>query len=133
MANTTLQRRVEIRAVLLNWQTRVVIPLFKKGDRRVCSDCRRTTLLSLPDRIYSGVPERRRRKIEVQCGFCPGRGTEDQLYTLSRALEEAWEFPQPWEFGSGEGLRPRPSGNPMGDSLGLLGVRPFYAGYLLPV
>ena len=32
---------------------------------------------------------------EEQCGFCPGRGTLDQLYTLARVLEGAWEFAQP--------------------------------------
>ncbi|TWW61031.1 hypothetical protein D4764_05G0011210 [Takifugu flavidus] len=46
--------------------TGVVVPLFKKGDRR-----------------------------EEQCGFLPGRGTVDQLHTLSRVFEGAWEFSQP--------------------------------------
>ncbi|TWW68233.1 hypothetical protein D4764_19G0000310 [Takifugu flavidus] len=32
---------------------------------------------------------------EEQCGFRPGRGTMDQLYTLSRVFEGAWEFAQP--------------------------------------
>ncbi|TWW59255.1 hypothetical protein D4764_06G0007850 [Takifugu flavidus] len=35
-------------AVPLDWQTGVVVPLFKKGDRRVCSNYRGITLLSLP-------------------------------------------------------------------------------------
>ena len=30
-----------------------------------------------------------------RCGFRPGRGTVDQLYTLCRILEGAWEFAQP--------------------------------------
>ncbi|KAI3356040.1 hypothetical protein L3Q82_017311 [Scortum barcoo] len=34
--------------VPLEWQTGVVVPLFKKGDRRVCSNYRGITLLSLP-------------------------------------------------------------------------------------
>ncbi|KAI3366391.1 hypothetical protein L3Q82_000549 [Scortum barcoo] len=34
--------------VPLVWQTGVVVPLFKKGDRRVCSNHRGITLLSLP-------------------------------------------------------------------------------------
>ncbi|TWW77463.1 hypothetical protein D4764_12G0008530 [Takifugu flavidus] len=55
-------------AVPLDWQTGVVVPLFKKGDRRVCSNYRGITLLSLP---------------------------VDQLYTLSRVFEGAWEFAQP--------------------------------------
>ncbi|KAK7906634.1 hypothetical protein WMY93_015246 [Mugilogobius chulae] len=32
---------------------------------------------------------------EEQCGFRPGRGTLDQLYTLHRVLEGSWEFAQP--------------------------------------
>ncbi|XP_049595828.1 leucine-rich repeat-containing protein 57 isoform X1 [Syngnathus scovelli] len=87
--------------VPLDWQTGVVVPLFKKGDRRVCSNYRGITLLSLPGKVYSGVLERRvRREVEPriqeeQCGFRPGRGTVDQLYTLGRILEGAWEFAQP--------------------------------------
>jgi len=52
----------------------------------------------LPGKVYSGVLEKRIRRIvesriqEVQCGFCPGHGTVDQLYTLSRVLEGAWAF-----------------------------------------
>ncbi|TWW69277.1 hypothetical protein D4764_18G0000830 [Takifugu flavidus] len=51
--------------------------------------------------VYSGVLERRVRRIvepriqEEQCGFRPWRGTVDQLYTLSRVFEGAWEFAQP--------------------------------------
>ncbi|TWW80485.1 R2DM Retrovirus-related Pol polyprotein from type II retrotransposable element [Takifugu flavidus] len=88
-------------AVPLDWQTGVVVPLFKKGDRRVCSNYRGITLLSLPGKVYSGVLERRVCRIvepriqEEQCGFRPGRGTVDQLYTLRRVFEGAWEFAQP--------------------------------------
>uniref|UniRef100_A0A8C6KY55 Reverse transcriptase domain-containing protein n=1 Tax=Nothobranchius furzeri TaxID=105023 RepID=A0A8C6KY55_NOTFU len=88
-------------AVPLDWQTGVVVPLFKKGDRRVCSNYRGITLLSLPGKVYSGVLERRVHRIvepqiqEEQCGFRPGRGTLDQLYTLRGILEGAWEFAQP--------------------------------------
>ena len=87
--------------VPFEWQTGVVVPLFKKGDQRVCSNYRGITLLSLPGKVYSRVLERRVRLIvepriqEEQCGFRPGRGTMDQLYTLARVLEGAWEFAQP--------------------------------------
>uniref|UniRef100_A0A8C6PMX5 Reverse transcriptase domain-containing protein n=1 Tax=Nothobranchius furzeri TaxID=105023 RepID=A0A8C6PMX5_NOTFU len=88
-------------AVPLDWQTGVVVPLFKKGDNRVCSNYRGITLLSLPGKVYSGVLERSVCRIvepqiqEEQCGFHPGRGTLDQLYTLRGILEGAWEFAQP--------------------------------------
>uniref|UniRef100_A0A8C6MJS2 Reverse transcriptase domain-containing protein n=1 Tax=Nothobranchius furzeri TaxID=105023 RepID=A0A8C6MJS2_NOTFU len=82
-------------------QTGVVVPLFKKGDRRMRSKSRGISLMSRPGKVYSGVLERRVRRIvepqiqEEQCGFCPGRGTLDQLYTLRGILEGAWEFAQP--------------------------------------
>ncbi|XP_051941766.1 uncharacterized protein LOC127614473 [Hippocampus zosterae] len=85
--------------VPLDWQTGVVVPLFKKGDRRVCSNYRGITLLSLPGKVYSGVLERRVRQEvepqieEEQCGFRPGRGTVDQLYTLSRVLRVCGNSP----------------------------------------
>ncbi|KAK3551381.1 hypothetical protein QTP70_016644 [Hemibagrus guttatus] len=59
--------------VPLDWATGVVVPLFKKGDRRVCSNYRGITLLSLPGKVYSRVLERRIRPV----------------------LEGSWEFAQP--------------------------------------
>ncbi|KAK3554961.1 hypothetical protein QTP86_001863 [Hemibagrus guttatus] len=87
--------------VPLDWATGVVVPLFKKGDRRVCSNYRGITLLSLPGKVYSRVLERRVRPLvepriqEEQCGFRPSCGTLDQLYTLHRVLKGSWEFAQP--------------------------------------
>ncbi|KAK3523969.1 hypothetical protein QTP70_017490, partial [Hemibagrus guttatus] len=87
--------------VPLDWATGVVVPLFKKGDRRVCSNYRGITLLSLPGKVYSRVLEWRVRPLvesriqEEQCGFRPSRGTLDQLNTLHRVLEGSWEFAQP--------------------------------------
>ncbi|TWW60997.1 hypothetical protein D4764_05G0010870 [Takifugu flavidus] len=41
----------------LDWQTRVVVPLFKKGGQRVCSNYSGITLLSLPRVLREyGVP-----------------------------------------------------------------------------
>ncbi|KAK3528006.1 hypothetical protein QTP86_013119 [Hemibagrus guttatus] len=87
--------------VPLDWATGVVVPLFKKGDQRLCSNYRGITLLSLPGKVYSRVLERRVQPLvepriqEEQCGFRPSRGTLDQLYTLHRVLEGSWEFAQP--------------------------------------
>ncbi|KAK3528654.1 hypothetical protein QTP70_007199 [Hemibagrus guttatus] len=87
--------------VPLDWATGVLVPLFKKGDWRVCSNYRGITLLSLPGKVYSRVLERRFRLLvkpwiqEEQCNFRPGCGTLDQLYTLHRVLEGSWEFAQP--------------------------------------
>ncbi|KAK3543181.1 hypothetical protein QTP70_012285 [Hemibagrus guttatus] len=87
--------------VPLDWATGVLVPLFKQGDWRACSNYKGITLLSLPGKVYSRVLERRVRPLvepriqEEQCGFRPSRGTLDQLYTLHRVLEGSWEFAQP--------------------------------------
>ncbi|KAK7929823.1 hypothetical protein WMY93_006218 [Mugilogobius chulae] len=67
--------------VPLDWQTGVVVPLFKKGDRRGTGE-------ENPTMVEPRIQEE-------QCGFRPGRGTLDQLYTLHRVLEGSWEFAQP--------------------------------------
>ncbi|TWW58296.1 hypothetical protein D4764_07G0010150 [Takifugu flavidus] len=88
-------------AVPLDWQTGVVVPIFKSGDQRVCSNYRGITLLSFPGKVYARVLEKRIRLIveplieEEQCGFRPGRGTTDHLFTLAGVLEGSWEFAQP--------------------------------------
>ncbi|TWW56043.1 hypothetical protein D4764_08G0000300 [Takifugu flavidus] len=88
-------------AVPLDWQTRVVVPIFKSGDQRVCSNYKGITLLSLPGKVCARVLEKRIRLIveplieEEQCGFLPSRGTTDQLFTLAGVLDGGWEFAQP--------------------------------------
>ncbi len=46
-------------AVRKEWQTAVVVPLFKKGDQRVCANYRGIALHSLHEKVYSKVQERR--------------------------------------------------------------------------
>jgi len=48
-----------LRTVPVEWQTGVVVPIFKKGDQRVCSNYRGITLISLSGKVYSRVLERR--------------------------------------------------------------------------
>jgi len=70
----------------MEWQTRVVVPIFKKGTGK-CPTTGGITLLSLPGKVSSWVLERRLSLIvepraqEEHCGFCPGRGTVDQIFT----------------------------------------------------
>ncbi len=84
-----------------DWQTGVVVPIFKNGDQRDCSNYRGITLLSLPGKVFARIIERRCREIiepkiqDIQCGFRPGRGTTDQIFTLQQTLEKAWEFAKP--------------------------------------
>ena len=71
----------------------------------MCPNYQGIKLISLPGKVYSRVLERRVQLLveppiqEEQSGFCPGNGTLDQLYTLARLLEGAWEFSQPVHMG----------------------------------
>ena len=47
------------RITAVEWQTSVVAPIFKKGDRRMCFNYSRITLFSLPRKVNSRVLERR--------------------------------------------------------------------------
>ena len=81
-----------------DWQTGVVVPIFKKGDQRECSNYRGITLLSLPGKAYSKVLQSRLTEVvdqqiqDEQCGFRRGRGTTDQLFVLQQVVEKAWEY-----------------------------------------
>jgi hypothetical protein len=82
----------------LDWQTGVVIPIFKKGDQRDCTNYRGISLLSLPGKVYAKVLEKKCRAIvdskiqDEQYGFRTGRSTTDQIFTLKQIFEKAWEY-----------------------------------------
>ncbi len=43
--------------VPLEWQTGMVVPIFRKREKRVCFNYQGITLLSLPVKVYSRVLE----------------------------------------------------------------------------
>ena len=45
--------------VPFDWQTRVVFPIFKKGDWKMCANYWGITLLSLSGKVYAKVLEKR--------------------------------------------------------------------------
>nr|XP_049572422.1 uncharacterized protein LOC125965716 [Syngnathus scovelli] len=141
MADTPVQPCMDIRDSafgLADWSGDS--PLYEGGLEGVFR-LQGITLLSLSGKIYSGVLERRvRREVkpqiqEEQCGFRPGCGTVDQLYTLGRILEGAWEFAQPVHMfcGPGEGVRPCPSGGSVEGPSGVRGAEPTDKGGSVPV
>ena len=42
-----------------DWQTGVIIPIFKKGDRKQCTNYRGISLLSFPGKVYAKCLERK--------------------------------------------------------------------------
>ena len=82
---------------LRDWQTGVIIPIFKKGDRKQSANYCGISLLSLPGKVYAKCLKRKCREIvesklkNGQCGFRPGRSTTDQIFTLKQIFEKSWE------------------------------------------
>ena len=81
-----------------NWQTGMIIPIFKKGDRKQYTNYRGMSLISLPGKVYVKCLERKCREIveskleDGQCGFRPGRSATDQIFTLKQIFEKSWEY-----------------------------------------
>ena len=81
-----------------DWQTGVIIPIFKKGDRKQCTNFKGISLLKLPEKIYAECLERNCREIveskleNGQYGFLPGGNTTDQIFTLKQIFEKSWEY-----------------------------------------
>ena len=80
------------------WQTSVIIPIRKKGDKRKCTNYRGIFLISVPGKIYAKCTEKKCCEIvelkltDAQCGFCFGQNTIDQMFALQEIFEKSWEF-----------------------------------------
>jgi endonuclease/exonuclease/phosphatase family metal-dependent hydrolase len=116
-----------------DWQTAIVLPLHKKGDKKRCNNYRGISLLNIAYKLMEKImlnrllPNRDRNTRENQAGFRPGRGCIDQIFTLRQILELRHEFRQPtvvafldftaafdsvdresiWSLLEGEGLPPK--------------------------
>ena len=75
------------------WQTSVIIPIHKKGDKRKCTSYRGISLISIPGKIYAKCRKVVEPKLtDAQCGVRPGRSTMDQMFALQQIFEKSWEY-----------------------------------------
>ena len=80
------------------WQTSVIIPIHKKGDKRKCTNYRGISLISVPGKVYAKCIEKKCREVveplltDAQCCFRPGRSTMDQIFALQQIFEKSWEY-----------------------------------------
>ncbi len=87
-------------AVPINWSGAVLLPLFKKGDTRICSNYRGIRLIDVAAKVFGIIRLKRFQSERGQCtrpnqsGFRPGRGYMDQMHNLRRTLEQRWRFLQ---------------------------------------
>ena len=87
------QRMLDGKGMPDEWQTSVLVPIFKgKGYVRNCNTFRGVKLLEHVMKIVERVLERKIRKLVntdlMQFGFMPGRGTTDTLFVVQRMQEE---------------------------------------------
>ncbi|CAE1141694.1 unnamed protein product [Acanthosepion pharaonis] len=84
-----------------DWGHAVLLPFFKKGDRKVCSNYRGISLLDVAAKTFAVLLLKRFQTVRdarthpTQCGFRPGKGCVDQIFNLRRTLEQRWAYQQP--------------------------------------
>lgn len=80
------------------WNHSIICPIHKKGDKNECSNYRGISLLNIAYKVFAFIlcerlkPHVIRIVGDYQCGFMPGRGTSDQIFTLRQILEKTQEF-----------------------------------------
>ncbi len=84
-----------------DWQTAIIIPIFKKGEKRNCKNYRGISLLAIAYKLMERILLNRILSIremftrENQAGFRPGRSCTDQIFSLRQIIELRHEFRQP--------------------------------------
>ena len=83
-----------------SWGESIVVPIFKKGCRNICSNHRGISLIPTASKILASVvlrrlsPKREEQIREEQAGFRAGRGCIDQI-TLRQLLEHRHTYRRP--------------------------------------
>ena len=94
----TSQECVEREEIPDDWKKGIIMPVFKKGDRRVCSNYRGITIISHVVKVMERILEKRiRAKVESQIeeeqfGFRGGRSTVEPIFILRQNMEKSWEY-----------------------------------------
>ncbi len=84
-----------------DWQTAIIIPIFKKGEKRNCKNYRGISLLAIAYKLMEQIllnrilPIREMFTRENQAGFRPGRSCTDNIFSLRQIIELRHEFRQP--------------------------------------
>ena len=80
------------------WTEGIICPIYKKGDRMLCSNYRPITLLNVTYKIFTIVIYNRLARIvenkldDCQMGFRANRSTIDNLFIVRQIIEKCHEF-----------------------------------------
>lgn len=77
-----------------DWKIGVIVPIFKKGNKRDCNNYRGITLLSIASKVYERILEAKlvnqidNQLEESQSGFRKGRSIHDHIFTIKQITEK---------------------------------------------
>ena len=80
-----------------DWEVGLILPIFKKGDKRECKNYRGITLTSTVLKVYEHILEKKLREIaeptlkEAQSGFRKSRSVQDHIFTLKEIITKTLE------------------------------------------
>ena len=83
------------------WNTAIICPIHKKGDKLECNNYREISLLNVAYKIFTNILSKYIEPYvntilgEYQCGFRKGRSTTDQIFSLRLILEKFYEYNLP--------------------------------------
>jgi exonuclease III len=83
------------------WKEAAIVPLYKKGDPRVCDNYRGISLLNVFGKVYARLLLNRisghveQKLLENQCGFRPARSCADHIFSMRQLMEKAREWRRP--------------------------------------
>lgn len=77
-----------------DWEIGIILPIFKKGDKRECKNYRGITLSSIPLKVYERLLETRlihetdQYLEQTQSGFRKNRSVNDHVFTIKQSVEK---------------------------------------------
>ena len=84
-----------------DWKKAIYVPIFKKGDKKACSNYRTISLISHTSKVLLKVIQKRLERFLVdelpnkQAGFKIGSGTRDHIFNIRTIMEKYREYKKP--------------------------------------
>jgi len=79
------------------WKESIIVPIYKKGDKRPCNNYRGISLLPTTYKVWSNIllsrliPYAEEVIGDHQCGFRRNGSTTDHIFCIRQILEKKWE------------------------------------------
>jgi sorting nexin-29 len=80
------------------WISAIICPIYKKDNKIECNNYRGISLLNITHKIFTQLvakglePYVEELLDDYQYGFCRGRSTADQIFSLRLILEKSYEY-----------------------------------------